>query len=738
MHSMTSHGGRAASRALHAVIAGAAIWLHAGGVALAQDEQPVQPLPGVEITAPRIDGGPGATSPAVAETPVRSALEVFDVPASVSVIEHGELHERRLVRSMPDALLRLPGVMVQKTAPLQSSPYIRGFTGYHNLLLIDGVRLNNSAFRQGPNQYWSTVDPYTIERLEVVRGPHSVLYGSDAVGGTVNAVTRRRTSFCPGLHVGGAVYTRHASGESFYGGRVEVEGNWSDFGWLGGITLREYGNIVSGGGELPGTGTIHEFDADLRFDHHISRFWTLTAAVQHVNQSDAPRTEQTISSVPFHGTVAGSELQRDFDQERTLAYVRAAYDGRGCRGMVDEASLTLSWHRHHELRDRLRTGDRRDLQGFTLDQFGVLAQFSNCTRLGKFTYGVEWYHDEVDTSRRDFVAGVPQTPTIQGPLGDEGTYDLLGVYVQDHMRYRNLDVFAGVRFNYAAARADRVDNPAVAGSDPATPGNVISVDNDWTSLVGSLRGVYHVNRCWNVYGGVSQAFRTPTLHELTALEATSVVETPSPDLEPEDFVSFETGVKVAKRNVYADASVWYTILDNAIVTSPTGVLIMGTPEVRKDNIGDGHAWGVGFEAAWRWHRNWTLLGNASWMDSQVKEFDAASGTLVDSPLSREQPLAGMLGVRFEPRCSDFWAQAEWSASTKASDLSLRDRADARRIPPGGTPGWNVVNVRAGTRIARHASVSLAVENVFDENYRIHGSGQNETGRSFVASVIVDW
>jgi hemoglobin/transferrin/lactoferrin receptor protein len=53
-------------------------------------------------------------------------------------------------------------------------------------LLIDGVRLNNSVFRDGPNQYWTTVDPLGLERAEVVKGPVSVLYGSDAVGGTVN------------------------------------------------------------------------------------------------------------------------------------------------------------------------------------------------------------------------------------------------------------------------------------------------------------------------------------------------------------------------------------------------------------------------------------------------------------------------------------------------------------------------------------------------------------------------
>ena len=61
-------------------------------------------------------------------------------------------------RSLPEALFGIPSIMVQKTAHGQSSPYIRGLTGYHNVLLVDGIRLNHSAMRSGPNQYWSTVE----------------------------------------------------------------------------------------------------------------------------------------------------------------------------------------------------------------------------------------------------------------------------------------------------------------------------------------------------------------------------------------------------------------------------------------------------------------------------------------------------------------------------------------------------------------------------------------------------
>ena len=94
-------------------------------------------------------------------------------------------------RSLPEALSGIPSIMVQKTALGQSSPYIRGLTGYHNVLLVDGVRLNHSAMRSGPNQYWSTAELYGLDRLETLRGTHGVIFGADAVGGIVNLLSAK-------------------------------------------------------------------------------------------------------------------------------------------------------------------------------------------------------------------------------------------------------------------------------------------------------------------------------------------------------------------------------------------------------------------------------------------------------------------------------------------------------------------------------------------------------------------
>jgi outer membrane receptor protein involved in Fe transport len=153
-------------------------------------------LPEVNVTARRLEA-----------PPMRLPYLVQDIAAE-------DLSER-LPRTFPEALRETPGVMVQKTAHGQGSPFIRGFTGFRTLLLVDGIRLNNSVFRQGPNQYWSTVDPLTIARLEVVKGPSSVLYGSDAIGGTVNALTLGPAALADGFSWERRAFYRVSTGGEF-------------------------------------------------------------------------------------------------------------------------------------------------------------------------------------------------------------------------------------------------------------------------------------------------------------------------------------------------------------------------------------------------------------------------------------------------------------------------------------------------------------------------------------------
>ena len=122
----------------------------------------------------------------VAVTAARVEKDVFRTPNAISVISQQQIG-RINAGVTPQLLRETVGVWSQQTTVGQGSPLLRGLTGYQNFIQIDGVRLNNSTFRSGPNQYLATISPDNLDRIEVLRGPGSMQYGSGAMGGGLSA-----------------------------------------------------------------------------------------------------------------------------------------------------------------------------------------------------------------------------------------------------------------------------------------------------------------------------------------------------------------------------------------------------------------------------------------------------------------------------------------------------------------------------------------------------------------------
>lgn len=656
-------------------------------------------------------GGGFAELDEMVVTPTASPTRAFAAPYSLHVVGSQDIF-RKQYRTTPQALSGIPGVSVQETSVGHGSPYIRGFTSFRNLLLIDGIRLNNSVFRPGPNQYWNTVDPYLIDRLELVKGPSSVLYGSDAIGGTVNVLTKNPYADA-GKLAGTGVY-RYASAEHSHAVRGELSavGPKGDLGVLGGGTYREFGDLEIGDGTQDNT-AYSEWHSDFKVEQFVSDKLRIVAAHQIMRQNNVPRTHKTLFAEPFAGTAVGSERRRDLDQERQLAYVQA--HGFDLDGPVDRFSASLSWHRQSEVRDRIRGNGNQDFQGFEVNQLGFFANATSTTDIGELTYGVDYY--------RDFVSSFSSSNDIQGPVADDATYDLFGAFVQNRFELtRDLELLVGGRFTYAAVSAGSVDVNNVEQS----------LDENYFNLAGNARFVWFVDepRHWNIFGGVSQGFRAPNLSDLTRdADFGGGVEKPAPGLDPENYVMFELGTKGQYDDLTLQASVFHYLIYDQILRVNTGP----GDVFNKINSDEGFLQGFEFGAAWRFVPELTLFGNFAYFDGEVQSIDPGTGDIVDDYPSRLPPTSGQVGLRYEPFDMPFWAEAEVDIVARADRLSFRDKADDERIPPGGTPGYVVGTIRGGWDISPNASLSVALENLSDADYRVHGSGQNRPGRNFVVS-----
>lgn len=667
-----------------------------------------------------------AELPPLLVTAGRRSEERDRSPRRIEIRDELDLQLGRMPRSLPEALRETPSVMIQKTGHGQGSPYLRGWTGFRTLMMIDGVRLNNSTFRDGPNQYWSTIDTLSLRQLELVLGPGSVLYGSDAIGGTVQVFTSDPLARADAGERGRA-YVRGATAERAGFTRIEsVSPLGENAAAQTGVTYKNHGNLRSGDGRQPGT-AYREWGADAKVAGRNPAGDRWTFAFQEYRILDAPRTHRTRDAVPFNGTDTGTDRRLDFDQGRSLIY--GLWEQPEPSGPFRDLRLQISWHQQREDQIRVRETGRRDESGFQVDTPGISLQGALGDPDRTWILGTDTYYDRVSSYGRVFPdPDAPPQRQIQGPVGDEATYLTTGAFLR-HLRTLAPHTVAdlGLRGEYSRARVDRFRNPQTGEPD--------SLNSDWTSLVSSLHLRRDLTDTLQLHGGVAQGFRAPNLSDLTSLGVarSGEVELPTPSLDPETFLNYELGLRRHRGTLRGELTFWYTDARDLITRRPTGETLGGEPAVTKTNAASGHLRGVEATLEWEPHTAWRFWTAASWQTGTVDSFPGPEPVITREPFSRLMPLTVHLGARHWLR-EHLWTELVVTHAEKADKLSAGDRRDTQRIPPGGTPGYTVAHLRFGMEVSPGLHISLAVENLLDENYRVHGSGLNEPGRNLVLAL----
>ncbi|MBM4063419.1 MAG: TonB-dependent receptor, partial [Planctomycetes bacterium] len=471
----------------------------------------------------------------------------------------------------------------------------------------------------------------------------------------------------------------------------------------------------------------HETAADVKVEHWFDRNERLVFLHQRLRQNDVPRTHATIFGESYAGTTVGTDLQRDLDQQRSLTYLQ--YHRTGQPGAVGGLHLSLSWQQQRELEDRVTSANVERWQAFDVGTLGASAQFdSDAGTLGRLTWGVELYHDEVNSWFRRSSGGTAADP-IQGQVGNDASYDLLAAYAQDLVALGDAtELQLGVRYTYAAADADSV-------RDPSTNAR-IAIADDWDEFTASahLRHDLLPGR-WNVHGGVSQGFRAPSLADLTLFDTarSGELEVPSPGLEAEHYLGYEVGTKVRCGDITVQAAWFYTDIEDQILRYPTGQTSGTSAIVTKENVGDGYVQGAELQFGWQFLPRTTLFGAGTWQYGRVSNYNQGAQR-GEEFVSRLMPFTAMLGLRWQSADGRLHAETLVGRAEDADKTSAGDNRDTQRIPPGGTPGYTAWTVRGGWQATDSTDLELALENVTDVDYRVHGSGSNAPGRSFVVGM----
>ena len=670
-------------------------------------------------------------------TAERASGDSLTTPYSVNVVTDEDMRKLSL-RTLPEALLHTPGVMVQKTTHGHGSPFIRGFTGRQNLLLVDGVRLNNSTWRSGPIQYWNTVDSLSLSRLELVKSQGSVLYGSDALGGTLNAITRGsgfRDEGDDWFYGGSATYRFNSNSDSHTGRLEQRFGQGGQWGILLGVSAKDFGDLKdSAVGTFRGTG-YPEQNLDFKFEFALSDTSTLTLSQQYVNQDDVRRWHSTIFSDPdgdgvswrhgSHFTTGGSDRERTYDQERSLTYLRLE-EMAATASLLDSWQLTFSFQKSQDSQYRVRGSGQVDENILDVETYGVSFQANSSIADGTLLWGVDYYYDDVSSNGiRDGVFR-PQNR----PVADDATYETFGAFAQFKKEFTDkFEGSLGARYTYI--RTDW------KGYRPATTSADVPGSNSWDNLSMALRGRYELADGWHLHGGLSQAFRAPNLDDLTGsqLSFAGSSDSGSIDVEPEKYLTAEVGTRYQRGDYELSLTAYHTWIKDAIVRVDDGSGAIPTAFTRI-NGGDGYVFGAELEASWQLHSQWKLAGYLAWQDGKIEAPAVLGGPVGSETIHRLHPLTGGLSLAYEPT-DTVWFEARVTAAATQDNLNTLI-PDTQRIPASGTPSYIVGSLHAGWQATENLSLNFSLENITDEDYRIHGSGVNQPGRSAIISATITW
>jgi len=628
----------------------------------------------------------------------------INTPAAIRILDYKPVQEHQL-RTSAEALTLTPGVFVQKTNHGGGSPFIRGLTGNQTLLLMDGIRLSNSTMRYGPNQYFNTIDLFSLDRMEVLRGSGSVQYGSDALGGTIQAFSHEINT-AEEADWGGNLLTRIAipDMEQSFHSDISFSGRFAAM--RAGITRRNFGDIVGGdttGRQAP-TG-YDEFDHDFKGKVFLSPRSSFTILYQSVSQRNVP--------VYHKIALENYDINKTDPQKRKLGYLKFNHDFN--TAILKSAALTASLQETREGRESRKNGSdilRNEYDKVRTLGFSTEAIVSD-DDLWSGTMGFEVYSDLVNSNRTDTDLLTDAVTGKRGLYPDGSSMTSLALFTIHSLDMLKWNITAGARFNSFIINVDDQE----LGMTRLTP----------SALVGNLAVMRKLDAGSNLFVSLNTGFRAPNIDDLGTLGIVDFrYETPNFGLKPESSFQYEAGYKFIGQKLRGDLFIYRNELYNLITRKRIGdETIEGYPLYQKEN--SERAYIQGIETAWDYslNRSVTMSGNIT--------YTYGRNITKNEPVRRIPPLFGRMAFDYSRNQLRFGL--EWLAAARQDRLAQGDKDD-NRIPEGGTPGWSIFNMNTGYTW-KFITANLSFNNLLNKDYRYHGSGINGYGRSLFVTMKIN-
>jgi hemoglobin/transferrin/lactoferrin receptor protein len=653
-------------------------------------------------------------------TPGRQEQASGDAPAPITVFDR-ETIEKVQPEKMADLFKAVPGVEIEGEGPFRGIPVIRGLSSNRVLILVDGQRLNNAR----ESTTFAGIQPALVnlaevERIEVLRGPASVQYGSDAIGGVVNIITRQPNLGHHAFSFGGDVALEYGTISDSQAGRASVTGTGRGFSFYAGATYEKVDDYTAakGASEDPRYAPyVREDDSvpnsgmeQTNFNGGV-KFLTGQQGVLRID-TEVVRT-QDVGFPGFELETSGIEITfPNFDRDK----IGVAWNTGPVWGLSD---ISLSTYYQKVDKESLFLFDVPGYfsNSFTrskIDSFGFNAQSIADAGRHHFTFGLDLYNDKVDdTALSETCFGpscLPPSTEVAVPKSEQTG---LGVYIQDGWWLSDaVTVQLGLR-------GDTFD--FVSQDDPDYQGEPFDVTD--SAVSGNLGITLSVTDNVNLTALVARGFRTPNLQErsFSGLATTGdVLIVQNPDLGSESSWNYEIGTKVRYDTYSGGLHFFYNDLNDFISFETIGIdPDTGLELARFANVEKATIKGVEFDLQAIFADWWTAFGSVAYIEGD--------NNITGEPLPSIPPLKIVLGLRYQR--GTWWTEA---------DMRFLDRQT--RLPPSdpefmnGTTGFTVYDLRGGLDFNFGLGLLLAIENITDKLYNEPFNNRPEPGRNFRATL----
>ncbi len=661
------------------------------------------------------------------------------------------------VQNTADVFASSGKLTIQKSQQGGGSPVIRGFESSRILLLVDGIRMNNLIYRAGHLQNSITVDKNMIEKIDVLFGPSSTIFGSDALGGAIYLQTKnaRLLSEIDNKKFSGNVISNFSSVNDGKSGHFDLNYANSKFASLTSFSINDYGDLKmgkqrNGSNEFFGERNfyvettngidikvanddkyVQKFSGYKQYDFMQKLVYQSNATTKHnfnlqySTSSDIPRYDRLTDA-----TSSGKLRNAVWNYGPQKRFLGAYNLNKEKVFLNSDLKLILSYQNIEESRINRKFGDQ-NLEN-RIENVSIFALNSDLkTKIGNadFIYGLDLVYDDLQSKAfaKNILNNLESPINTRYPDGKNNTFSAEGfAYLNNNFNTKssyNISFRAGYKTLNSEIKTNFLNLP------------FIKFNQENFTYSGAIGIVNNPSRNIKISFNLASAFRVPNVDDLAKIFDTNAEKliVPNDNLKPEKSLTADLGItfwdgnKIQFENTFFLTKLYDPIfLDKFTFNNQSQVFYNGflTNVQANQNQGTGTIAGLSTTFKAVLIKNLLFYGTFNFTHGRIEN---NSGNF---PLDHIAPVYGKTGFKFDTKIMNLELNLTYNGNKNVRDYSPSGEDNLVYAPANGLPSWETYNLKTAFNLIKNTTIFAGIDNIFDTQYRTFASGINAGGRNF--------